>query len=63
MPLDTIEAKELARSLAENLNALRRLDKRDRSASNELIDRIRNFIKSFRPDLFGAEQTKEGQSK
>lgn len=52
MPLVSLEARELERVLTENLNALRRLDRRNRDESNELIRRIRNFIKSFRPDLF-----------
>lgn len=49
----SIVLTETERSLYEALNALRRLDARDRPASTELILRIRNFIKTFRPDLFG----------
>lgn len=57
MPLVSPHAKELARCLAEDLNSLRMLDRKDRDESNELIDRIRNFIRSFRPDLFQPAQT------
>lgn len=59
MPLTSPHAVELARKLSENLNSLRALDKKDRDESNELIDRIRNFIRTFRPDLFEERRTEE----
>lgn len=52
MSLSSSHAIELERRLREDLNSLRALDAKNRDESTELIDRIRNFIKMIRPDLF-----------
>lgn len=61
MPLESLDAKELARCLAQDLNALARIDRKNRDESNELIDRIHRFIRQLRPDLFVPAPPKEPQ--
>lgn len=59
MPLESLHARELERRLREDLNSLRDLDAKNRVESNELIDRIRKAIRSFRPDLFEERSTRK----
>lgn len=55
MPLTSPHAVLLAKWLAVDLNSLRDLNKSHPDEALELIDRIRSFVRTVRPELFQAK--------